>query len=91
MTRYQLNRFSVTRQLRYSRANTQNALDLGLFINGLPVFTFELKNNLTKQTVEDSVQQYKRDRDPHEKLFRFGRCMAHFAVDEQEIKFCTHL
>ena len=91
LARYQLNRFSVTRQLRYSRANTQNALDLGLFINGLPVFTFELKNNLTKQTVEDAVQQYKRDRDPHEKLFRFGRCMAHFAVDEQEIKFCTHL
>ena len=91
LARYQLNRFSVTRQLRYSRANTQNALDLGLFINGLPVFTFELKNNLTKQTVEDAVQQYRRDRDPNEKLFKFGRCMAHFAVDEQEIKFCTHL
>ena len=89
--RYGMNRFSVTRQLRYSRANTQNSLDLGLFINGLPVFTFELKNNLTKQTVEDAVQQYRRDRDPNEKLFRFGRCMAHFAVDEQEIKFCTHL
>ena len=89
--RYKMNRFSVTRQLRYSRANTQNSLDLGLFINGLPVFTFELKNNLTKQTVEDAVQQYRRDRDSNEKLFRFGRCMAHFAVDEQEIKFCTHL
>ena len=89
--RYGMNRFSVTRQLRYSRANTQNSLDLGLFINGLPVFTFELKNNLTKQTVEDAVQQYRRDRDPNEKLLRFGRCMAHFAVDEQEIKFCTHL
>ena len=89
--RYGMNRFSVTRQLRYSRANAQNSLDLGLFINGLPVFTFELKNNLTKQTVEDAVQQYRRDRDPNEKLFRFGRCMAHFAVDEQEIKFCTHL
>ena len=27
----------------------------GLFINGLPVATFELKNSLTKQTVEDAV------------------------------------
>ena len=54
----------VTRQLRYSRDETQLALDLALFINGLPVATFELKNSLTKQTVEDAVEQYKRDRDP---------------------------
>ncbi len=59
---YAANRFSVTRQLRYSRDETQLALDLGLFINGLPVATFELKNSLTKQTVEDAVEQYKRDR-----------------------------
>ena len=63
----------------------------GLFINGLPVATFELKNSLTKQTVEDAVEQYKRDRDPREKLFEFGRCVVHFAVDEQEVRFCTHL
>jgi len=89
--RYAANRFSVTRQLRYSREETQLALDLGLFINGLPVATFELKNSLTKQTVDDAVQQYKRDRDPREKLFEFGRCVAHFAVDEHEVRFCTHL
>ena len=88
---YAANRFSVTRQLRYSRDETQLALDLGLFINGLPVATFELKNSLTKQTVEDAVQQYKRDRDPREKLFEFGRCVAHFAVDDHEVRFCTHL
>ncbi len=85
------NRFSVTRQLRYSRDETQRALDLGLFINGLPVATFELKNSLTKQTVEDAVQQYQRDRDPREKLFEFGRCVVHFAVDDHEVRFCTHL
>ena len=67
--RYAQNRFSVTRQFRYSRNETQRALDLGLFINGLPVATFELKNSLTKQTV----------------------CVAHFAVDEHEVRFCTHL
>jgi type I restriction enzyme R subunit len=89
--RYAANRFSVTRQLRYSRDETQRALDLGLFINGLPVATFELKNSLTKQTVEDAVHQYQRDRDPREKLFEFGRCVAHFAVDEHEVRFCTHL
>ena len=88
---FEQNRFSVSRQLRYSRDETQLALDMGLFINGLPVFTFELKNSLTKQTVDDAVWQYKKDRNPREKLFEFGRCVAHFAVDESEIRFCTHL
>jgi type I restriction enzyme R subunit len=85
------NIFSVTRQLHYSKDETQLALDLVLFINGLPVATFELKNRLTKQTVEDAVQQYRRDRDPRELLFQFGRCLVHFAVDDQEVRFCTHL
>ncbi|MCB0255732.1 MAG: type I restriction endonuclease subunit R, partial [Anaerolineae bacterium] len=89
--RFAANRFSVTRQLRYSRDEMQLALDLALFINGLPVATFELKNSLTKQTVEDAVEQYKRDRDPRELLFQFGRCMVHFAVDDHEVRMCTHL
>jgi type I restriction enzyme, R subunit len=89
--RWAANRFSVTRQLRYSRDETQLALDVCVFINGLPIATFELKNSLTKQTVEDAVQQYKRDRDPREKLFELGRCVAHFAVDEHAVRFCTHL
>ena len=89
--RFEQNRFTVTRQLRYSRDETQRALDIGLFINGLPVFTFELKNSLTKQTVDDAVQQYKKDRNPREKLFELGRCVAHFAVDESGVRFCTHL
>ena len=89
--RFEQNRFTVTRQLRYSRDETQRALDIGLFLNGLPVFTFELKNSLTKQTVSDAVWQYKKDRNPREKLFEFGRCVAHFAVDESEVCFCTHL
>jgi type I restriction enzyme R subunit len=89
--RFALNRFTVTRQLRYSRDETQLALDLCLFINGLPVATFELKNSLTKQTVADAVEQYKRDRDARELLFQFGRCIAHFAVDDHEVSFCTHL
>ena len=72
------NRFSITRQLAYSVDETRRALDLGLFINGLPIATFELKNSLTKQTVEDAVEQYRRDRNPRERLFEFGRCVVHF-------------
>ncbi len=85
------NRFVVTRQLAYSMEETRRALDLGLFINGLPIATFELKNSLTKQTVEDAVEQYRRDRDPKEKLFAFGRCIVHFALDDAEVRMCTDL
>jgi type I restriction enzyme R subunit len=70
---------------------TRRALDLCLFINGLPIATFELKNSLTKQTVDDAVEQYKRDRDPRERLFEFGRCVVHFAVDDSEVQMCTEL
>ena len=86
-----LNRFTVTRQLRYSRDETMRALDMGIFINGLPIATFELKNSLTKQTVADAIEQYRRDRDPREPLFAFGRCVVHFAVDDAEVRMCTEL
>ena len=88
---HSLNRFTLTRQLAYSMEETRRALDLCLFINGLPIATFELKNSLTKQTVEDAVEQYRRDRDPREKLFEFGRCVVHFAVDDSEVRMCTEL
>lgn len=88
---FEQNIFSVTRQLRYSSDATKLALDLCVFINGLPVITFELKNQLTKQNTDDAVEQYKMDRDPREPLFSFKRCMVHFAVDDAQIKFCTKL
>ena len=91
VARHAANRFSITRQLHYSREQTKRALDLALFINGLPVATFELKNSLTKQTAEDAEEQYKRDRDPRETLFLFGRCVVHFAMDDQEARMCTEL
>ncbi len=89
--RHAMNRFSITRQLHFSREQTKRSLDLCAFINGLPLITFELKNSLTKQTVEDAVEQYKRDRDPRETLFQFGRCLVHFAVDDHEVMMCTAL
>ncbi|OAV77146.1 type I restriction endonuclease subunit R [Dietzia sp. 111N12-1] len=85
------NRFVVTRQVHHSVSSTGDAVDLVAIVNGLPVFTFELKNNFTNQTVEDAVQQYQRDRDPREPLFAFGRTIAHFALDDQRARFCTEL
>ena len=88
---FEKNIFSVTRQLMYSKDSTKLSLDFCIFVNGLPVITCELKNQLTKQDVEDAVYQYKTDRNPKELLFQFKRCMVHFAVDDARIKFCTKL
>ena len=87
---YDANLFSVVRQLHYSEKN-ENSLDLGLFLNGIPIFTAELKNPLTGQTVENAIRQYERDRDPREPLLKFGRCLAHFAVDPDLVYVTTKL
>lgn len=84
------NIFSVTRQVRYSNVSG-NELDMVIFINGLPVLTFELKNSLTKQTLADAIVQYQTTRSPQELLFQLGRCLAHIAVDDAEASFCTEL
>ena len=88
---YAENIFSVTRQLQHSIINPKLALDLCIFLNGLPIITFELKNNLTKQNAADAERQYKTDRDPKELLFSFKRCIVHFAVDDNEVRMCTEL
>ena len=87
---YQANLFGVVRQLRYSEKN-EKSLDLVLFLNGIPIFTAELKNPLNGQDVEDAIRQYKIDRDPREQLLAYGRCLAHFPVDPDLVYVTTHL
>jgi type I restriction enzyme R subunit len=88
--KYRANVFSVVRQLPYS-TDTGHTLDLGLFLNGLPLFTAELKNPLKGQTYRDAIHQYRSQRDPQEPFFQFGRCLAHFAVGSEEVHMTTHL
>lgn len=87
---YDANFFSVMRQVYFSPKN-KKSLDMVLFINGIPVISFELKNELTKQNVQHAIKQYKEDRDPNEELFRLGRLMVNFALDTEEVWMCTHL
>src|SRR6266568_6833461 len=87
---YAANIFSEVRQLRYSERNN-NSLDLVLFLNGLPIFTAELKNPFTGQNVQNAIQQFRFDRGPREPLFAFGRCLAHFAVDPDLVYMSSHL
>lgn len=88
--KYQANRFAVIRQLKYSLQN-ENSLDLVIFLNGLPIFTAELKNPLKGQTVQDAIRQYRCDREPREPLFAFRRCLAYFAVDPDLVYYTTRL
>ena len=88
--RYTQNRFTLIRQLKYSGRN-EKSLDMALFLNGLPLVTMELKNSLTGQVVTDAEKQYKADRDPREPLFRFKRCLVHFAVGNEKVSMTTHL
>jgi type I restriction enzyme R subunit len=87
---YDANLFSVMRQVYFS-PNNKKSLDVVLFINGIPVISLELKNELTKQNVQHAIKQYKEDRDPNEELFRLGRLIVNFAVDTEEVWMCTHL
>lgn len=87
---YRQNIFCVTRQLYYSKENS-NSIDVMISLNGLPLMTLELKNHYTGQTVENAVKQYKTDRNPKDMLLAPKRCAVHFAVDDDEIKMCTAL
>ncbi len=87
---YEANLFSAVRQLRYSDTN-ENSIDLVLFLNGIPIFTAELKNPLSGQTVKEAIEQYQSDRDAREPLLAYGRCLAHFAVDAELVYVTTQL
>ena len=87
---FQSNQFTVVRQLHYSNKN-ENSIDMGLFLNGLPIVTMELKNQLTGQNIKHSQNQYRNDRDPKEPLLQFKRCMVHFCVDNDKVSMTTRL
>lgn len=87
---YEANLFSVMRQVYFSPKD-KKSLDMMIFINGIPVISFELKNELTGQNVQNAIKQYKEDRDPNEELFRLGRLIVNFAMDTEEIWMCTQL
>ena len=84
------NRFAVARQLYFS-TKTKQSLDMVIFINGIPLMTFELKNLLTGQTYVHAIKQYKEDRSPREELFKFNRTLVHFALDTEEVYMTTKL
>lgn len=90
--KYAQNQFSITRQQTFSLLNPGYEIDMVVFINGLPIFTFEFKNPWTYQTAKYNGQkQYKEERSPREPLLNYGHCLAHFAMDKDEVYFTTKL
>ena len=88
-TLYEKNRFVVVRQLHFS-TKTEESIDVVLFLNGIPLVTMELKNQLTNQTILHSQKQY-RDRDTKEPIFQFKRCIVHFGVDNDQVTMTTRV
>ena len=87
---YEKNNFSLIRQLHYSNEN-ENSIDMVLFLNGIPIVTMELKNQLTGQNYKNSENQYRFDRDPKELFLQFKRLLVHFCVDNNQVSMTTHL
>ena len=87
---YQENLLHVQRQVYFSDVDGKS-LDMVIFLNGLPIFTIELKNQISGQNVGHAMKQYRETRDPKEPLFRFKRCLAHFAVDNDLVYVATEL
>ena len=89
---FALNQFSVTRQIRYNLEKPGEEIDMVVFINGIPLATLELKNQWTGQNARvHGIKQYKQDRNIHQPLLNFGRCLVHFAVDTDEVYMTTRL
>lgn len=79
---YRANQFSVVRQMRYSTgSDSGKELDMCILLNGIPLFTFELKNEGTEQNYTHGIRQYKEDRDPQNRMLR--NCLVHFVMDNQ--------
>ena len=87
---YKKNRVNTVRQLKYSTHN-ENSIDMGIFINGIPIMMLELKNSLTGQDHSDAIKQWKNDRSPKEPLFLFRRLLVYFAVGNEKVYMTTRL
>lgn len=90
---YRHNRFSFVRELVFTPGGEALRLDFALFLNGIPLFTFELKSEMSAQSWTDAVFQYRRDRKPELGLILkpVEGALAHFAASQEAVAFTTRL
>ena len=86
---YQKNIFSVMEEVW---ASDKERVDLVIFLNGLPIMSFELKCNFAGQSYADAIEQYRLQRNPKTRLFWFkAGCIVNFAMDLNEVYMTTKL
>ncbi len=73
-------------------ASDDERIDLVIFLNGFAIMSFELKCNAAGQSYQDAIYQYRHDRDPKTRLFRFkAGTIVNFAMDLNEVYMTTRL
>ncbi len=86
---YEQNNFSVSEEVW---ASDKERIDLVIFLNGLAIMTFELKCNAAGQSYQDAIYQYRTQRDPKTRLFRWkAGALVDFAMDSEQVYMTTKL
>lgn len=87
--KYEKNIFSVMEEVW---ASDKERIDLVIFLNGLAIMSFELKCNMSGQSYENAIEQYRTERNPKSRLFLFkAGCLVNFAMDLNEVYMTTKL
>lgn len=86
---YEQNVFSVSEEVW---ASDKERIDLVIFLNGLAIMTFELKCNAAGQSYRDAIYQYRTQRHPQTRLFRWkAGALVNFAMDLEQVYMTTKL
>lgn len=89
LQKYEKNIFSVMEEVW---ASDKERIDLVIFLNGLAIMSFELKCNMSGQSYENAIEQYRTERNPKSRLFLFkAGCLVNFAMDLNEVYMTTKL
>lgn len=85
--------FRVVSELYYSQSKPYDSIDLGFFINGIPVGTAELKSPMSGQGLREAERQYRTDRIPGPDLLLnpSAGALFHFAVSTDRASLTTAL
>ena len=87
--KYGQNIFSVMEEVW---ASDKERIDVVIFLNGLAIMAFELKCNAAGQSYQDAIYQFRTDRNPKTRLFRFkAGTLVNFAMDLEEVYMTTKL
>ena len=86
---YEQNIFSVSEEVW---ASDHERIDLVIFLNGLAIMTFELKCNAAGQSYQDALYQYRMQRNPKTRHFRWKAwALVDFAMDLEQVYMTTKL